>query len=195
MQPDAQKLVRLEGAKLVLMHHFIGWQCRLRQLACREGDGRPTAGMRPELAVDGRPLGRVTVVLNRLPEQAKTAEFRHIVKRTAEPLERWEAAMRLFQGEYFQQPRHFSDELTALFGPGSAVCDAALAAESCELSFAQFAQAYRLPCTVRRLGEDEPLHQDTYWHNALFNPHLPGGVQILAFKPDWGTATAEPSPV
>jgi hypothetical protein len=77
--------------------------------------------MRPAVQLGERELGRITVVLNRLPEHAMVAELRFIVQRTQEPLERWEAAMRLFQGTYFQQPRLFSDEVTALFAEDSEV--------------------------------------------------------------------------
>ncbi len=195
MQADGGKLVRLEAARLVLMQHFIGWQCRLRQLAVREGDGRPTEGMRPAVELRGRDAGRVTVVLNRLPEHAQLAELRFIVQRTPEPLERWEAAMRLFQGAYFQQPRQFSDELTALFAGDSALAAALVEAGMCRLRFTQFSQAYELPCAVRRLAAEDPLRAATWWHNALFNPRLPPEPAILAFKPDWGAATAAPSPV
>lgn len=195
MQANGNKLVRLETAKLVMMQHFIGWQCRLRQLAARESDGRPTEGMRPELVVDGRSLGRITVVLNRMPEHAMVSEMRHIVQRTAEPLERWEAAMRLFQGGYFQQPRQFTDELTALFASASTIARDALAVGDVRLRCSQFRQRYDLRCAVRRLAPEEPLHAATVWHNALFNPRLPPETALLAFTPDWSTAMAEPSPV
>ena len=195
MQAQGNKLVRLDTAKLALRQHFVGWQCRLRQLAAREGDGRPTEGMRPELVVDGKQLGPITVVLNRLPEHALLAELRFIVQRTQEPLERWEAAMRLFQGSYFQQPRLFSDEPTALFAENSLVARETLAAGDVRLHFAQFSQRYELPCAVRRLASEDPLHAATWWHNALFNPRLPPEPAILAFTPDWGAVIAEPSPV
>ena len=195
MQAEGSKLVRLEAAKLALMQHFVGWQCRVRQLAMREGDGRPTDGMRPELEVGGRSLGPITVVVNRLPEHGAIAELRFIVQRTQEPLERWEAAMRLFQGSYFQQPRQFTDEMTALFAGDSVVAAEVVARGSCRLHFAQFNQRYDLPCAARRLSPDDSLHAATWWHNALFNPHLPAEPAILAFKPDWGAATAAPSPV
>jgi hypothetical protein len=195
MGAEAGKLVRLDGAKLVLMHHFVGWQCRLRQLTAREGDGRPSEGMRPEVEIDGTERGRITVVLNRLPEHAMLSELRFAVQRTQEPLERWEAAMRLFQGTYFQQPRLFTDELTASFAAGAALAEAAAARGRCTLRFAQFGQRYALPCGVRRLERSDPLFAATWWHNALFNPRLPPDLQILAFKPDWGTAEAEPSPI
>jgi hypothetical protein len=195
MEPDADKLVRLEGAKLALRQHFLGWQCRLRQLAMREGDGRPTDGMRPTVSVAGRPLGQITVVLTRLPEHTLVPELRFTVQRTQEPLERWEAAMRLFQGGYFQEPRLFSDELTALFSTEAPLPREALAAGRCTLAFRQFGQSYLLPCAARRLAEAEPLFEATWWHNALFNPNLPPEAQILAFAPDWGAAEADPSPI
>ncbi len=195
MRADAERIVRLEGAKQALMLHFVGWQCRLRQLAAREGDGRPSDGVRPEVRLpDGTALGRVTVVLNRLPEHAMTSELRFAAQRTQEPLERWEAAVRLFQGGYFQQPQRFGDELTALFGPGSALAARLLAAGACELRFRQFGQAYALPCAPRRLAPGEHLFEATYWHNSLFNPRLPPKPEVLAFRPDWGTATADPAP-
>jgi hypothetical protein len=45
---------------------------------------------------------------------------------------------------------------------------------------------------VRALAEDDPAFQGTYWHNALFNAGLPGGVQVLGFQPDWALAEADP---
>jgi hypothetical protein len=195
MDEESGRLIRLDGAKLVLRQHFLGWQCRLRQLSAREGDARPTAGMRPELEVAGRGLGPITVVLNRLPEHALLSELRFIVQRTAEPVERWEAAMRLFQGSYFQEPRLFTDELTALFAGDSPLAAAVAAERAGTLRFAQFGQRYALPCTTRRLTPDDPLHAATRWHNALFNPNPPPEPAILAFTPDWGEATADPSPV
>ena len=195
MGDGSGRLVRLDSAKLVLRQHFLGWQCRLRQLSAREGDGRPTAGMRPELDVAGRGLGPITVVLNRLPEHALLSELRFIVQRTAEPVERWEAAMRLFQGSYFQEPRLFTDELTALFAGDSPLAAQVATGGTCTLRFAQFSQCYDLPCAARLLPPDDPLHAATRWHNALFNPHPPPDPAILAFTPDWCAAEAEPSPV
>jgi hypothetical protein len=49
-----------------------------------------------------------------------------------------------------------------------------------------------LPCGVRSLTENDPAFQATFWHNAMFNPHLPAGVKILAFQPDWSRAEADP---
>jgi len=191
---DIGRVVRLEAAQAALRDHFLGWQCRLRQLAVREAGGRPTSGMRPELRLDedGPPLGAITtLILRRAPAEA-TAQFRHMVRKTQDPAERYDAALKMLAAAYYQRPQEFSDQLTALFGPGSEIAERALSAGRCRLAFEQYNQRYTLPCSVRVLTEDDPVYQATYWHNALFNSALPSGVQVLGFQPDWALAEAEP---
>ena len=195
-QHDAEigRVVRLEAAQAALRDHFLGWQCRLRQLAVREAGGRPSSGMRPEvrLSAAGPPLGAITtLILRREPAEA-TAQFRHMVRKTQDPAERYASALEMLAAAYYQRPREFSDQLTALFGPGSEIAEPLLAAGHCLLAFEQYSQSYTLPCSVRALAEDDPAYQATYWHNALFNPALPGGVRVLGFQPDWALAEAEP---
>ncbi len=194
---ETGQVVRLEAAQAALRDHFLGWQCRLRQLAVREAGGRPTSGMRPELRLtaDGPPLGAITtLILRRAPEQA-TAQFRHMARKTQDPAERYAAALEMLAAAYYQRPQEFSDRMTALFGPGSEIAGRSLSAGRCLLVFAQYSQGYTLPCTVRALAEDDPAFQGTYWHNALFNPALPGGLRVLGFQPDWARAEAEPAVV
>ena len=62
------------------------------------------------------------------------------------------------------------------------------------LSFAQDGQRYALPCAVALLGADDSHREETWWHNALFNPSLPPDVPVLAFAPRWLEATADPGP-
>ena len=188
------RVVRLEAAQAALRDHFLGWQCRLRQLAVREAGGRPSSGMRPKLRLGeaGPPLGAITtLILRRAPAEA-TAQFRHMVRKTQDPAERYAGALEMLAAAYYQRPREFSDQLTALFGPGSEIAERVLSAGRCRLAFEQYSQSYTLPCSVRALAEDDPAYQATYWHNALFNPALPGGVRVLGFQPDWALAEAEP---
>ena len=187
-------VVHLEAAQAKMREHFLGWQCRLRQYAVRQGDGRPTAGMRPEVTVNGdaAPLGQITVLIVKQAPEESTAQFRHMVRKTHDPVQRLESALKTLQATYFQYPREFSDTLTALFGPGSQAAERLVRTGRCRLDFEQYSQSYRLPCQVRRLAETEPAYQATYWHNSLFNPNLPSGVSILAFTPDWAHAAAEP---
>jgi hypothetical protein len=166
--------------------NFIGWQCRLRQYVVRRTDGRPSAGMCPDaVLVDDRSLGPiVTVLVKQSPENA-TAQFYHIVKQTHDPSERYEAAVRILQNVYYQYPKEFSDELTALFNVESRVASALLGTGRCILHYCQANQLYDIPCAVVDLADSDPMYQATYWHNAMFNPNLIGPAQILKFVPDW----------
>jgi hypothetical protein len=144
------------------------------------------------LAAGAEPLGAITTLIVRREPREATAQFRHLVRKTQDPAERYDAALKTLAAAYYQRPQEFSDELTALFGPASDLADRLLAAGHCVLDFEQYSQRYRLPCAARNLGQDEPAFQATYWHNALFNPALPGGLRVLAFQPDWARAEAEP---
>ncbi len=132
---------------------FLGWQCRIRQMAVREHAGYPLPGMRPRLrGPDGRVLAEAITVLivPREPEKA-TEAFRHVVRRTRDPLERHEAAVKILSSVFYQHPGEFSDMLTALFAIDSGTADQARAAGECVLEFAQFNQRFRLSCAVAEL--------------------------------------------
>jgi hypothetical protein len=188
-------LVRLDAAQDALRRGFLGWQCRIRQIAVRQHGGRPTPGMRPLLEVAARRLDPITVVVNKREGDAATSQFRFMVKRTHDPVDRHDAALRHLAAGYYQRPESFSDRLTATFAPEDELPRQISGRADCVLIFAQFNQIWRLPCAARLLDPAAAEYQATYWHNALFNPHLPGGVQIVAFAPDWAHAEADPSPV
>jgi hypothetical protein len=188
-------VVRRESAQDALRHAFLAWQCRVRQIAIRDHGGRPTPGMRPVLEVATQRVGPITVVLNKGDGGETTTQFRFLVKKTHDPLERYEAAMRHLAAAYYQKPDSFSDQMTALFAPEAGLPGQIAGRDDCRLLFEQFRQRWRLPCTARLLDPSTPSWQATYWHNALFNEHLPSGVQIVAFAPDWSRVEAEPSPI
>ncbi|GAB5467271.1 MAG: hypothetical protein Kilf2KO_03010 [Rhodospirillales bacterium] len=191
---DENKVVLTEKAQAALRDHFLGWQCRVRQYAMRDGGGRPSDGMRPWVTPAGHAesLGRIVVLLNKQEPEEITAQFRHVFRRTQDPLMRLEDGMKTLQGTFYQKSRGFSDTITALFGPGSQSARQLVHLGQARLDFVEGRQRYSLPCAVRLLGEDDPFWQATYWHNALFNPNLPGGVSILGFLPDWAHASSEP---
>ena len=199
-EPTSAEIVRLPPAQAVLRDHFLGWQCRIRQLAMRQAGGRPTTGMRPRVAVapargdpgDLDELGQITVMIVRHEPAEITAQFRHMVRKTQDPAERYDSALKFLAAAYYQRPGEFSDEMTALFAEGSGLAGRLLAAGRCHLDFRQYSQRYLVPCQVRDLPQDDPGFQATYWHNALFNPALPGAVRVLALAPDWSLAEAEP---
>jgi len=180
-------VVLTEQAAAALRDEFLGWQCRIRQLSARQGGGRPTAGMRPRvLSPRGDELAPgITLLIVEDDPGESTALFRHQYLKTNDPIERYEKIVEILAAGFFQHPTGFSDVMTALFGPGSAVAAGLLNHRGCVLEFEQYAQAYSLPCKVAELATDDAFFQATYWHNRLFNPKMPPGVRILSFTPDW----------
>lgn len=176
--------------------HFIGWQCRIRQIVMRQAGGRPSEAMRPRVLMkDGRELapGIVVVLVPREPEESTTF-FRHQVRKSHDPNQVYEKGLEYLQATHYQNAQKFSDEMTALFSVGSDVAGALKAGRECILEFAQFSQSYRMLCTVRELAMDEPAYQATLWHNRVFNPNIPADIHILGFQPDWASAQADPMP-
>lgn len=186
------EILVLSPALAALRDNFIGWQCRVRQLCVRQNAGEPLPGMRPRLLDrDGAELApAITTVMVPADPTEATAMFRQAYKRTQDPRDRYSRALEILAGTYYQRPREFNDELTALFGPNSALARRLTVDCLCILQFDQFNQGYRIPCRVEALGERDIAYQATWWHNALFNPALPPDSMILAFTPDWSGAEA-----
>lgn len=188
-------VVQMRAAENLLRHAFLGWQCRLRQLSMRDDEGRPSIGMMPTLHVADQEVGKIAVVISKLDSEMSTAEFRHIAKRTYDPKERFEAALRYFQSSYYQHPKSFNEKLTAVFSIDAELPKQLEGRDDCQLTFAQFNQIYELSCQANLLGRDDEKFQSTYWHNKLFNPALPADVQIICFHPDWSRSKADPMPI
>lgn len=190
--PGDDKVILLEPAAQALRDEFLGWQCRIRQIAVREMGGRPSSGMRPAVAtMAGDPIADAITVLIVPEEPWESAQlFRHQYLRTQDPVERYEKALEITSASYFQRPREFSDVMTALFGPGSSLAARLVELGRCVLDFSQYSQSYRIPCAVERLPQDDGFYQATFWHNSLYNPAIPAGVEIVAFTPDWSRASA-----
>ena len=193
MKADAN-VVRLDGANEQLRDRFLRWQCRVRQIAMRRHDGRPTSGMTPLVSVAeyAHPVARIVTVLCKRPEHSVTMELRHLARRTHDPAERRENALMFLAERYYQAAREFSDNLTASFPSDSETAARLLESRECRLDFEQFNQRYRVHCAVRRLSEHNPLREATFWHNVLFNPRLAADCPILGFEPDWPRSEAEP---
>ena len=203
MQADSN-VVRLDHTNERMRDAFLRWQCRIRQISMRGLEGRPTSGMAPlaspapepvtapDPAEATGPAARVVTVLCRRPEYSTTVELRHMARRTHDPAERREVALKFFAERYYQAASEFSDTLTASFPPDSETAARLLARRECRLHFEQFSQRYDLHCTVRRLSESNPLREATFWHNLLFNPRLPADCIILGFEPHWPRSEADP---
>lgn len=179
-----------------LRDHFLGWQCRIRQIAMRQGEGRPSEGMRPRvLARGGNEVmeGMSTVMILQDPDES-TDFFRFQAQKTTDPKQVYDKALQYLQSTHFQKAKTFSDQMTALFARQSQVADALLSAGECMLVFSQFSQSYRMFCSVTNLTPADPAFEATYWHNRMFNANIPADIRILGFQPDWDSAQADPGP-
>ena len=176
-----------------LRDQFMGWQCRVRQLAMREQMGRPDDAVRPmlTLADEEMPFGRITTVISKGMLHSKTPELQHMVRRTFDAAQRREKAIEFFSETYYQRQSEFSEILTATFPPHSSNVDRILGAQTCTLDFDAYAHRFELACEVKALDKGHPLYQATWWHNLLFNPDLHPETTVLAFKPDWDKCRSE----
>ena len=192
--PTTGSVINMATTQAALRYHFLSWQCRLRQYAVRKKGGRPSAGMMPDavLESEGIEFEGITVLI--VPERPceSTAEFRNMVRRTQDPSERYETAMKYLAANYYQHPKAFTDQMTAMFADGSVAAARLLAAGHCSLVFAEKRQTYRLPCAVAQLEESEDAWQATYWHNRLFSPTPLAEVTILSLVPYWSRVETEP---
>lgn len=180
----------------IIRNHFLGWQCRVRQHAMRFDKGRPSPAMRPSIYRPGGELitrGLTVLIVPEVPEE-HTDFFRFQVQKTNDPRDSYEKGLTYLQSTYFQKPKLFSDEMTALFQPRSRLAVTIAAAGEVLLEFDAFAQNYKMICAVRKLAAREPAYQATLWHNRMFNPEIPNGAIILGFTPQWRSAQAHPEP-
>ena len=164
---------------------FIGWQCRLRKQSMRELEGRPSPGMSAGVhsISGGDEQCRINFLILREDSADRTAEFRHIVRKTPDSRDWIKNGLRILAERHYHEMEEFGERLTALFSLDSGVADALLQAGRCRLSFAEKSIDYTFDFDIDELAEDDELYQATYWHNRLFNPTLPGRVRILAFSP------------
>jgi len=164
---------------------FLGWQCRLRQAAVRQRDGRPSDGMVPRVIVDDNEIGRAIVLILKKPEFGVTEELRHMVQSTNDPRVTLEKGLRFLASSYYQRAREFQDQMTGLFGADSSIAAEVLQKGHCRLEFEQYEQRYSVACDVQELSAGEYSYDATFWHNSLFNPALPAQPKIIGFKPIW----------
>jgi len=170
-----------------LREKFLKWQCRVRQIAMRETQGRPNDAVMPEvfLTCEDDSVGQIITVLNKNSSASMIPEMLHIARQTNDPAQVRAQAIQFLSATYYQKHRSFSDILTAVFLPGSPGAAQIREAQACTLVFDAYAQRFTLACRVRQLTRSSPLHAATMAHNRLFNPALPATSTVLAFDPDW----------
>jgi hypothetical protein len=164
---------------------FISWQCRLRKMSMRELGGRPGAGMSAGVysISGGDEQSRMNFLIVRKDAQARTDEFRHIVRKSPDSSQWVKNGLRILSELHYHEDREFENQLTALFSLDSDLAYALLKAGECHLKFVQDSVKHAFDFDVVSLGQDDAAFQATYWHNRLFNPTLPGKVRVLGFMP------------
>ena len=185
----------LKKNRLPIQDYFIGWQCRVRQYAMRNSEGRPSSGMRPcVLLKDGTEVASaVTLLLVPIHPQESIQQFRFMVLKTNDPRDRLKKAIELLSSTFYQHVENFSGVMTGLFSGSSETVKTLVNKKSCVLEFDYQQQSFRIPFRVRVLKKKEPAYEFTYWHNFLFNPYLSPEVKVLGFDPNWSGAFADPS--
>lgn len=165
------------------VQQFIGWQCRIRQHVVRKQEGRPSAGMRPDLYINGELISPITINLMKKDASDVTAEFQFIHRKTQDPKARYENGLKILCEYYYQRTDEFEHEMSAIFSLDSELAMKIVACDEVELRFDQSSQGYRLTCNPRIIAVGDEKYEATYWHNALFNPNMPGKVLVLGFSP------------
>ena len=92
------------------------------------------------LSVGPDDLRPVTVVINKADPEETVVQFQYIAKRTHDPRERYEAALKYLAGAYYQTPRSFHDCLAAVFGPDEEFPSKLIQYPDCALLFEQYGQ-------------------------------------------------------
>lgn len=171
---------------------FLKWQCRVRQIAMRDSDGRPDDAITPAVFIgdETEPMGHIITILNKAPGYSVTAEMTHMAAKTNDPAQRRDQAIRFFSATYYQKAGEFSDILTATFPPGSQGAATLHQAQRVRLRYEAYAQTFVLSCKVWRLASHNPLYKATMAHNRLFNPGLPPATEVLGFEPDWAASSS-----
>ena len=172
---------------------FLKWQCRVRQIAMRDNQGRPDDAITPALFLphQEKPVANIITLMNKTPGYSVTPELLHMARKTNDPAQRRDQAIRFFSATYYQKAIEFSDILTATFPPGSPGAASIRNAGKVRLRFEAYMQVFDLLCKVWRLVPQNPLYQTTMAHNRLFNPALPGNTEVLGFEPDWSSSSSE----
>ena len=186
-----------KNERLSIQKHFLGWQCRVRQYAMRNGEGRPTPGMRPDVLLeDGKEVASAVTLLL-VPDQLQESilQFRFMALKTQDPQERYKKAIELLSSSFYQNVENFSGLMTGVFSMNSETVNRLTKNQRCVLEFDFQQQKFRIPAGIKVLLKKNPVYEFTYWHNFLFNPYLSPDVTVLSLEPDWTGSSADPTSI
>ena len=161
----------------------------------RNGEGRPTPGMRPDVLLeDGKEVASAVTLLL-VPDllQDSILQFRFMALKTQDPQERYKKAVQLLSASFYQNVGNFSGLMTGVFSRSSETVNRLKKNQRCVLEFDFQQQKFRVPAGIKVLLKKNPKYEFTYWHNFLFNQHLSPDVTVLGFEPDWSDSSADPT--
>ena len=136
----------------------------------------------------------MTVLLVPLEPTNSTVFFRFQMQKTNEIEKARQSGLNYLAADFYQLPELFSDEMTAVFGADSEIARTMVKSKEVLLNFEQYSQSFRIFCKVRRLGAIDAARESSLWQTRVFNPNVPNDAVVLAFKPDWKSAAADPLP-
>ena len=194
---SAERNSLTENNRLPIQNYFIGWQCRVREFALRNEEGRPNGGMRPQIELKNGEVDFPAATLLIIPDHPDQTirQFRFMALKTQDPKERYTKALQLLAAKFYQNAEDFSGAMSGIFSRFSEEVKALEKDQSCIIEFDYQQQAFKIPCHVSASPKNESVHEFTYWHNYLFNPNLSPEVKVLHFKPDWDKTVSEPTPI
>ena len=186
-----------ENDRVPIQNYFIGWQCRVRELALRSEEGRPNGGMRPKIALKNGKVVFPAATLLIIPEHPDQIirQFRFMALKTQDPKERYTKALQLLAARFYQKTEDFSGAMAGIFSRFSEEVMALEKDDYCTMEFDYQQQAFKIPCNVSESPKNDQVYEFTYWHNYLFNPNLSPEVKVLHFTPDWSETLSEPTPI
>ena len=193
---SAERNALTENDRLPIQNYFIGWQCRVRELALRSEEGRPNGGMRPQIILKNGKVVFSAATLLIIPDQPDQSirQFRFMALKTQDPKERYTKALQLLAARFYQNAEDFSGAMSGIFSRTSEEVKALVKHQYCVMEFDYQQQTFKIPCHVSNSPKNEPVYEFTYWHNYLFNPNLSPEVTVLHFKPDWSKTVSDPNP-
>ena len=164
---------------------FIVWQCSLRQRNYRMSNGKPSEGI-IALILDNKSNKEIASLRSVLIEKnslntAKMFEF--MIKKTNDPEERFDKAVKFFASEYYNTPRNFDGSFTATFSYKSDLAKKILKKKKCNVQFFERDTGFNFNVSVCKLNKTNMKWMYTFWHNSFFNPVLNEDIDILYFNP------------
>ena len=139
-----------ENFRLPIQNYFIGWQCRVRELALRSEEGRPNGGIRPQISLKNGEVvfPAATLLIIPDPPDQYIGQFRFMALKTQDPKETYTKAMQLLAAKFYQNAEDFSGEMSGIFPQSSDEVDELEKHQYCVMKFDYQQQAFKIPCHV-----------------------------------------------